>query len=78
MPTLLNEKGVRYYFYSNENDEPCHVHVEKGGADGKIWLEPAIKIENLYGFTNAEAKDVLNIITKNYETFKKKWYDFFK
>lgn len=31
--------------------EPIHVHVEKGGAEGKIWLEPIVKMANMHGFT---------------------------
>ncbi|MBO9684061.1 MAG: DUF4160 domain-containing protein [Flavisolibacter sp.] len=42
MPTLLNEKGFRFFFYSNENSEPIHIHVKKGQAEGKIWLEPTL------------------------------------
>jgi Domain of unknown function (DUF4160) len=30
MPTILRINGYRFFFYSNENDEPAHVHVEKG------------------------------------------------
>jgi len=40
MPTILRKDGFRFYFYSNENDEPAHIHVEKGDAEGKIWLVP--------------------------------------
>jgi hypothetical protein len=36
MPTVLIEQGFRFFFWSNENDEPMHIHVEKGGAEGKI------------------------------------------
>ena len=42
MPTILRKNGFRFFFYSNENDEPVHVHVEKGDAEGKIWLEPTL------------------------------------
>ena len=62
MPTLLNEKGFRFFFYSNENAEPCHVHVEKGHASGKVWIDPSIQIAYLVGFTGAEEKDLLDII----------------
>jgi hypothetical protein len=29
MPTLLTVKGIRFFFYSKENDEPPHIHFEK-------------------------------------------------
>ncbi len=40
MPTVLMESGFRFFFYSSEGDEPAHIHVTKGDAEGKIWLEP--------------------------------------
>jgi hypothetical protein len=48
MPTVLLLKGLRFFFYSNENSEPIHIHVTKGGAEGKIWLEPVIEIAYLH------------------------------
>ena len=29
MPTLLRFEGFRFFSYSNEGQEPPHVHVEK-------------------------------------------------
>lgn len=49
-------KRIIFFFYSNENVEPCHVHVEKGSAEGKLWLEPFLKIEFFKGFNNSEEK----------------------
>lgn len=40
MPTVLTVEGFRFFFYSNENDEPPHVHVEKAEGTAKIWLSP--------------------------------------
>jgi len=40
MPTVLRFKGHRFYFYSHEPNEPPHVHVDKGGATLKAWLDP--------------------------------------
>ena len=77
MPTLLLFNGLRFFFYSNENNEPIDVHITKGNANGKIWLEPSIRIEYLIGFTNAEEKDIEEIVNANFEKFKKKWDEYF-
>ncbi len=50
MPSIFDFMGYKIYFWSNENDEPIHVHVCKGkqvenatkfwiGRDGIISLE---------------------------------------
>jgi hypothetical protein len=40
MPTILSVQGWRFGFYSNEGNEPMHVHAEKGDAECKYWLHP--------------------------------------
>jgi hypothetical protein len=41
MPTVLLFHGYRFYFYSRENGEPAHVHVESGDKLAKYWLSPS-------------------------------------
>lgn len=77
MPTLLRLNGFRFFFYSNENNEPIHVHINKAEANGKVWLEPSISVEYLIGFTKSEEKEILEIITKNATNFKNKWNEYF-
>ena len=72
MPTVLFINGLRFFFYSNENDEPIHVHVKKGSAYEKIWLVPKCEIAYLHGFTNAEEKKILEIVNANFELLKTK------
>jgi len=78
MPTIYEEKGYRFFFYSGDRNEPVHVHVEKGENDGKIWLEPQIKIKYLHGFKLKEKKIIMGIIEDNNELLKAKWYEFFQ
>ncbi len=40
MPTILYVQGWRFHFYSNEGNEPMHVHAVKGEAECKYWLHP--------------------------------------
>ncbi len=77
MPTLLLVKGFRFFFYSNENDEPAHVHVTKGNANGKIWLIPVMTIAYLHDFNTNEQHEILQLVTDNCEDFKSKWNEYF-
>lgn len=77
MPTILRINGFRFFFYGNENDEPAHIHVEKGDAEGKIWLEPNMAAAYFRGFNSSEQNDIIDITTSNLKDFIKKWYEYF-
>ena len=40
MPTVLHNGPYRFYFYSNERNEPPHVHVQRDNSFAKFWLRP--------------------------------------
>ena len=77
MPTIFIINGFRFFFYSSENDEPVHVHITKGNANGKVWLEPEISIAYMHEFTTRETRQIMEIITDEIVTLKKKWNDYF-
>ena len=77
MPTVWSELGFRFFFWSNENDEPMHIHVEKGGAEGKIWLDPVVKVAYMHGFTLKEQKIIRAIVADKILTLKQKWNEYF-
>lgn len=76
MPTLLNKLGFRFFFYSDEGNEPPHVHVEKAEGRGKYWTEP---VEKCYmkNFTKQEEKKAEEIVLEEQENFRQKWYEYF-
>lgn len=76
MPTILRLLGFRFFFYSNEGSEPPHVHIEKGDAEGKYWLEP-VEEEYMDGFTKSEEKQVKKIIEEQQQNFKNDWDEHF-
>ena len=49
-------KWISFFFYSNESNEPAHLHVTKGNASEKVWLEPEIDVAYFKGFTNSEER----------------------
>ncbi|HMT75867.1 MAG TPA: DUF4160 domain-containing protein [Chitinophagaceae bacterium] len=77
MPTVLLLYGFRFFFYSNENNEPPHIHVRKGNGEGKIWLEPKLEFAWQTGFTKQEEATVWQLATENQDFFKQKWYEYF-
>ena len=77
MPTILTVNGFRFFFYSGDRNEPIHIHVTKGKATGKIWLEPEIRIAYMVGFNNKEIKEIGELVKNNNKTFKTKWNEYF-
>ena len=77
MPTVLLENGFRFFFYSNENEEPMHIHVKRGNAIGKIWLEPEIRIAYTDGFSLKEERQIMEIISNKVVILQQKWNDYF-
>lgn len=54
-----------------------YMYTLKGGAEGKIWLEPIIKIAHMYEFTSRQQKIIMEIIIVKLLTFKQKWNEHF-
>jgi hypothetical protein len=79
MPEVFRAGALKFYFYSNEGDprEPIHVHVRGPGANAKIWIEPAIGIDNSEGFNRRELSAIIRLVIKNHSRIKKAWYEHF-
>ncbi|WP_350077342.1 DUF4160 domain-containing protein [Imperialibacter sp.] len=69
---MPQSKGFKFFLYSGDGDEPCHVHISKGKTDGKIWLEPEINEEYLEGFKAQERAQIKKIVSTNRDNFIRK------
>lgn len=76
MPTVLRLDGYRFYFFSNEGDEPPHVHVEQGGRNAKFWLAPVV-MESASGFRRSELRYLERIIREREPLLLRRWYEWF-
>lgn len=76
MPTVLRVDGHRFYFYSHEPNEPPHVHVDKGDASAKVWLEPVALARNL-GFRAHELNAILGLVRDHREDLLESWNGYF-
>ena len=76
MPVVLFVNGYRFFFFSNESEEPVHIHVEKGDAAAKFWLNP-FELEYNFGFSSRELRQIKELTDKNRLLFIQKWNEYF-
>ena len=71
--------GYKIYFWSNENNEPIHVHISKGKLtqnSTKVWLTKAggcILANNKSRIPNSDLNKLLSIISRHYFLIISKW-----
>jgi hypothetical protein len=58
---VLRIGGYRFYFYSHEPNEPPHVHVDRGDATIKVWLE-AVEVARSHGFRAFEINELVALV----------------
>lgn len=75
MPTILKKFGYRFHFYSNEGNEPPHIHVTGKGGEMKVWLVRMV-VEFSYGFSPAEQRKIMKLVEENRELFMRSWNEF--
>ena len=79
MPTILLIMGWRFYFYSNERNEPIHIHCQKGEKECKYWLDTEdFNLEPAYSYNmnNKDKRQVKRIIFEYFEFIEDEWNRF--
>lgn len=76
MPTIFVIDGYRFFFFSNEGNEPKHIHVEKAEKYAKFWLNPVILAVN-YKFNSAELKKIEALVEERKKEIEVKWDEYF-
>jgi len=76
MPTVLRVGPYRFFFYSRENLEPPHIHVERDDNYAKFWLD-AIALAANRGFRAHELTDLRIIVEQNHNLFLERWHEHF-
>jgi Domain of unknown function (DUF4160) len=72
VPKFLSHQGFRYFIYSNEGNEPPHVHVERDGNVAKFWLGP-VRLERPDGMREADLQRAKLTIEEHEQEFRDKY-----
>ena len=76
MPTVLRVEGFRFFFWSNERNEPAHIHVAKGDGIAKFWLRP-VSLASSDGFNAVILNKLHSVVRENEALFLEKWNEYF-
>lgn len=76
MPTVLRVGPYRFFFWSDERQEPPHIHVSAAEDEAKFWLTP-IEISWNQGFRSGELKEIQGLIQANLDLLLEAWHGFF-
>ena len=74
MPTLLNTKGYKFFFYANAHPPP-HVHVMKSGGWAKIELVTQSVVSST--LKAQELKECVELVRINKIDFLEVWNEWF-
>lgn len=83
LPSLFMVSGYKVYFWSNENNDPIHVHVSKGKPTSngtKIWLTKTggcILASNGSGISKRELNELMEFISAQFFLICAEWKKFF-
>ena len=76
MPTILRVDGFRVYFWSHESNEPPHVHLDKGGASAKVWLDP-VRLASNAGYVARDLGVILRLVRHHQPRLLEARHEFF-
>ena len=76
MPTVLQVDGLRFFFYSLENSEPPHIHVEINENTAKFWLNP-VQLARSDGFRPQELTRLRALVIEHRLKLLEAWNAYF-
>ena len=76
MPTVLRIGKYRFFFFSNENQEPAHVHIKAGDELAKFWLNP-VRLCTNHGFRPRDINEMTRIVIEYQDQLMESWNAYF-
>lgn len=79
LPSLFSVSGYKIFFWSNENNEPIHVHISKGKLSPnatKVWLTKnggCILANNGSHIPDKELRELMDFISAQFFYICAEW-----
>ncbi len=76
MPVVLRIGPYVFFFYSQENNEPPHIHIRRDKKKAKFWLDP-VELHSSDGLRPHEINRLAKLVEENRTLFLEAWNDYF-
>nr|WP_136250608.1 DUF4160 domain-containing protein [Ningiella ruwaisensis] len=76
MPAVLRLGPYRFFFFSNENGEPPHIHIQRERMLAKFWLQP-VSLASSTRFPPRELRELEQLVNENRTTLLESWNEYF-
>ena len=73
MPTVLRIGSFRFHFYSDEGNEPPHIHIETPEGECKFWLVP-IRLARNKGVPPAVLRTIEKLVFEHGKFLTEKYH----
>ena len=75
MPTVLRIGPSRFHFYSEESNEPAHIHVRSPDGECKFWLEP-VRLARNRGLAPRDVREAERLIFEHQELLIGRFHEY--
>ena len=75
MPTVLRLGAFRFFFYSDERNEPPHIHVATPDGECKFWLDP-VQLARNKGLAPRLLRQIEHLIYDHHFLLKEKYHEY--
>jgi hypothetical protein len=76
MPTVFNEGGYRFFFYSNDH-LPIHVHVRYQNGEAVFNVEDGVELRESHGLKMKDLSRAEELANSHITLIKEKWHEHF-
>jgi hypothetical protein len=75
MPTVLQVGAFRFHFYSDESNEPPHIHVRSPEGECKFWLE-TVRLARNRGIRAQNLRRIERLVFENREILMERYDEY--
>ena len=75
-PTILEQDGFRFFFYSDDH-EPVHVHVRYGGGEAIFDVGHEVDLRQSHRMKLGDLKKAQALAEENLALIMEKWHEYF-